>query len=52
MYSLFNPEEAFHILRGRFFDLLHADSVNLGDLLGDLPDIGGFVAFSPVGNRC
>jgi hypothetical protein len=49
---LFDLEQPFGVLRRCFFDFLHIDSMNLGDLLRDLSDVGGFVAFAPVGSRC
>src|SRR5262249_1521868 len=48
----FQIEEAAEVRRGGFCDGFDRDATDLGDLLGGLDDVGGFVALAAVGNRC
>src|SRR2546428_12726274 len=43
---LLYPEGPFCILSRCFLDFLHADPMNLSELLGDVADVGGLVAVS------
>src|SRR6266571_7898083 len=49
---LFDPKKSFGILRRRFLDVFHAEAVNLGNLLGDVADVGGFVALAAMRDGC
>src|SRR5947208_15271698 len=48
---LSDPKELFGVLRRDVFDFLHADSMQFRDLLGNLPDVGGFVTLAAMGSR-
>ena len=46
--NLHDPKEPLGVLRGRVFDLLDGEGVEVGELFGDVADVDGLVALAAV----